>query len=119
MRKTVLAGFAVLMTGVGLSGPAAADQVVGDYRQTPVYGECRRQTINDNQCYCVTQWVYGNGWGLDKTIVVKVMQAYPLTSQQSVGDEIYRRIDADGDAIDRAVSLMVDATNYCSKFEAR
>lgn len=122
MRSVVLGVLAVAATAAGLSfgGPgASAEQVVDDYRTTPVYAECRRQDINDNQCYCFAAYIYLNGWGVDKPTIVRVMQAYPLSSQQTIGNEVFSRVSGDGDTIETAVTLITNGTGHCSKWDAR
>lgn len=113
--SAALALAAPLLVGPVMTGAAAArgDE---DYKSES-FLECRRQGVNVNQCYCFAQWIRGNGYYVNKTVVVELMQAYPLTGHATIGEEVYGKIRRQPAEIEPAVKLLVEATNYCSKWE--
>lgn len=113
---------AVVAGALGASAPALAQhEMADDYRQTIVYAECRNQNIGDNQCYCFANYVYNNGWEVNKQAVVRIMQAYPLANGADIGDEVWEKtgLTLDEDHMIAAVDLIVNATGYCSKWESK
>ena len=120
MRVRTAFAAAVSASILCASAPASAQhEIANDHQNNPVYNECRREGVNDNQCYCYSQWIYNNGWEVNKQVVVRIMQAYPLTSEQSFGEEIWEKtgLSLSRDDMIAAVDLIVNATSYCSKWE--
>ena len=101
------------------AGPAPALAEHGEEGK-PVYEECIREGINTNQCRCFSRFVRLNGEHVDKAVVLRLMQAHPVSKSQTLSeDDGYKAAPGtDGNMMSMAIQLIVDATKECSKVPA-
>lgn len=110
---------ATLLVLPATAGPGPALAQHGEEGK-PVYEECIREGINTNQCRCFSRFVRLNGEHVDKAVVLRLMQAHPVSKSQTLSeDDGYKAAPGtDGNMMSMAIQLIVDATKECSKVPA-
>lgn len=117
LRNLSLALAGALILSAGGSAPALA---ADEYKTHPVYLTCTQELqINDNHCYCLAEWFRLNGSYQANQIGPAVIRAFPPSKDQTIGDERYRRVTGSAQAIDEAVELLVNATEYCKAWPSK
>lgn len=116
-RVSALLAATLLVLPVAAGSPVAAQH--GEEGK-PVYEECRREGINTNQCRCFSRFVRLNGEHVDKSVVLRLMQAHPVSKSQTLSeDDGYKAAPGtEGNMMSMAIQLIVDATKHCSKVPA-
>jgi hypothetical protein len=117
-RVAALLAVPLLMLSL-TAGPTPALAEHGEEGK-PVYEECRREGINSNQCRCFSRYVRLNGEYIDTAVVLRLMQAHPVSKSQTLSeDDGYKAAPGtEGNMMSMAIQLIVDATKECSKVPA-
>lgn len=116
MRLTPFLLIATLLAGpAALPAQAAGDE---DYN-SPISKACQGQ-INRNQCYCLAGYIRLNGGEYIEDIVfIKLINTYPMSSKQTIGEDLHLKIPYHYEALENAVPIFLRARELCAKWPGR
>ena len=110
-----------LLAAALLVGPAALPaQAAGDEDYTsPISQACQKQ-INRNQCYCFADYIRLNGGEyLKDEVFLALIRTYPLSSKQTIGEDLHLKIPYMYEELERAVPIFLRARELCSTWPSR
>jgi hypothetical protein len=108
--------FAALLLAGAVGAPVTAEDNAD--LASPVGQQCLSQKIHRDQCCCFAQYVRLNGGEyIDDQVFVKVMKAYPINVQQTIGPDLHQKVVGNQEAVRMAARIMIDATKICSTWD--